>query len=59
MAKKWIQKAIKNPGALRKKLGAKKGSKLTAAQLKTKKGDTTKTKRQKALARTLRKMRKK
>lgn len=34
MAKHWIQKAIKHKGALRKTLGAKKGKKLSAAQLK-------------------------
>lgn len=31
--KKWISAAIKRPGALRKKLHAKRGKKLTAAQL--------------------------
>lgn len=30
---KWIQKAIKKPGALRKTLGVKKGDKLTAEEL--------------------------
>lgn len=33
MAKYWIQKAIKKPGALRKALGAKKGKKIGAAKL--------------------------
>ena len=28
--KKWIQKAIKKPGALRKSLGIKKGKKIPA-----------------------------
>ena len=28
MAKDWIQKAIKKPGALRKELGVKKGEKI-------------------------------
>lgn len=28
MAKNWIQKAIKKPGALRKSLGVKKGKKI-------------------------------
>lgn len=32
-SKKWISGAIKRPGALRKKLHAKRGKKLTAAQL--------------------------
>jgi|TARA_Y100001951_G_C11145287_1_gene185978 hypothetical protein len=31
--KKWIQKAIKKPGALRKSLGAKKGKKISAKKL--------------------------
>lgn len=33
MAEKWIQKAIKKPGALRKELGAKKGEKIPAKKL--------------------------
>lgn len=33
MAEKWIQKAIKKPGALRKSLGAKSGEKIPAAKL--------------------------
>jgi hypothetical protein len=33
MAKKWIQKAIKHPGALRKSLGVKKGKKIPAKKL--------------------------
>jgi|TARA_R100000093_G_scaffold36029_1_gene19002 hypothetical protein len=32
--KKWIQKAIKKPGALRKSLGIKKGKTIPAAKLK-------------------------
>lgn len=31
---KWIQKAIKNPGALRKQLGVKKGEKIPVSKLK-------------------------
>lgn len=34
MAEKWIQKAIKKPGALRKTLGVKKGEKIPEAKLK-------------------------
>lgn len=34
MAKKWIQKAIKKPGALRKSLKVKKGKKIPIAKLK-------------------------
>jgi hypothetical protein len=33
MAEKWIQKAIKHPGALRKKLGAKEGQPIPAKKL--------------------------
>lgn len=33
MAKKWIQKAIKKPGALRAQLGVKEGEKIPAAKL--------------------------
>ena len=32
--KKFIQKAIKKPGALRKSLGIKKGEKIPASKLK-------------------------
>ena len=33
MAEKWIQKAIKKPGALRSELGAKKGQPIPARKL--------------------------
>ena len=33
MAEKWIQKAIKKPGALRKALGVKEGEKIPAKKL--------------------------
>ena len=33
MAEKWIQKAIKKPGALRKSLGVKSGNTIPAAKL--------------------------
>ena len=33
MASKWIQKAIKKPGALRKSLGIKKGEKIPAKKI--------------------------
>ena len=33
MAEKWIQKAIKKPGALRAQLGAKKGEPIPAKKL--------------------------
>ena len=31
--KKWIQKAVKKPGALRRSLGVKKGKKIPAKKL--------------------------
>jgi len=34
MAERWIQKAIKNPGALRRMLGIKKGEKIPEEVLK-------------------------
>jgi len=34
MAKKWIQKAIKKPGALRKTLGIAKGKNIPSGKLK-------------------------
>jgi len=33
MAEKWIQKAIKKPGALKKELGVAKDKKVPAAEL--------------------------
>jgi len=33
MAEKWIQKAIKKPGALKKELGVKAGNKIPAGKL--------------------------
>lgn len=33
MAEKWIQKAIKKPGALRKEMGVKKGETIPAKAL--------------------------
>lgn len=33
MAEKWIQKAIKKPGSLRKTLGVKKGQTIPASKL--------------------------
>jgi hypothetical protein len=43
MAKYWIQKAIKKPGALRRTAGVKKGQKIPLEQLKelAKKAGTT------------------
>jgi len=35
MAKKWIQKAIKRPGALRRQLGAAEGKDIPISKLKS------------------------
>lgn len=35
MAEKWIQKAIKKPGALRESLGIKKGKKIPRKMLQS------------------------
>lgn len=35
MAKKWIQKAIKHPGALHKELGVPEGKKIPEKKLKS------------------------
>jgi hypothetical protein len=59
MAKKWIQKAIKKKGALRKTARVKKGKKISLTQLNKlakKKGITG---RRARLAKTLRGLRKK
>jgi len=60
--KKWIQKAIKKPGSLRKTLGAKKGKDIPVSKLKKAakgKGVSPKTEKRAELALTLRKMKKK
>lgn len=57
MAKNWISKAIKHPGALRKKLGVKEGKNIPAAKLaKAAKSKNPTTRRQAVLAKTLKKM---
>jgi len=60
MAEKWIQKAIKKPGALRESLHVKKGEKIPESKLK--KAEHSKnpiTKKRAVLAETLKKMHKK
>jgi len=53
----WIKKAIKHPGALRKKAGVKKGKKIPAKTLnKMAHSKNPTTRRQANLAKTLRKM---
>lgn len=59
MAERWIQKAIKKPGALRKAMGAKKGKNIPEGKLEAaakKKGVTGQRAR---LAQTLKGLRKK
>lgn len=59
MAEKWIQKAIKKPGALRKELGVKKGQKIPAKKLKAAAKKGGKLGQRARLAETLKKMKKK
>lgn len=57
MAEKWIQKAIKKPGALRKTLGVKKGETIPMEKLrKAEKSKNPVTARRARLAETLRGM---
>lgn len=55
MSKRWIQKAVKNKGALRRK--AKKAGKTVQQLIRTYKGKDTRTLRQINLAKTLNKIR--
>jgi len=61
MAKeKWIQGAIKKPGALRASLKVKKGEKIPEAKLKkAEHSKNSKTRKRAVLAETLKKMHKK
>jgi hypothetical protein len=54
MSEKWISKAIKHPGALRKALHVKEGQDIPAKKLKVKETDTPLMKKRKVLAKTLR-----
>lgn len=57
MAKKWIQGAIKHPGALKKTLGVPEGKKIPASKLKKAEHSKNATTRKRAnLAKTLKKM---
>lgn len=56
---KWIQKAIKKPGALRSSLGVKKGEKIPAGKLAAAAKKPGKMGQRARLAQTLSKMRKK
>lgn len=55
----WISKAIKNPGALRKQLGAKPGKKIPASKLAKAAKRGGKLGQRARLAKTLRKLNKK
>jgi hypothetical protein len=60
VAKKWIQGAIKKPGALHRSLGVPEGQKIPASKLaKAAKSSNPTTRRRVALAKTLGKLRKK
>lgn len=59
MAKKWIQDAIKKPGALREELHVKKGKKIPKGKLKKAAKAKGKEGKRARLAITLSKMRKK
>jgi len=56
MANKWIQKAIKKPGALREALGVKKGQKIPAKKLEAAAKKPGKLGQRARLAKTLKKM---
>lgn len=56
---KWIQSAIKKPGALRKQLGAKKGEPIPAGKLAAAAKKPGKLGQRARLAQTLKKMKKK
>ena len=59
MATKWIQGAIKHPGALKKTLGVKEGEKIPEAKLKKAEHSKDATTAKRAhLAETLKKMHK-
>ena len=60
MAKKWIQKAIKHPGALSKKLGVPEKKDIPMSKLKkAEKSKNPTTRKQAVLAETLKKISKK
>jgi len=59
MAEKWIQKAIKKPGALHKELGVKQGKKIPAKKLNAAaKSSSPKLRKRAILAKTLKKLHK-
>lgn len=54
--KKWIQKAIEKPGSLHQALGVPQGEKIPTEKLKVKPSDSSKMKKRKILAKTLKKL---
>ena len=56
MAEKWIQKAIKKPGALRSSLGVAKGEKIPAKKLAKAAASPGKMGQRARLAQTLKKL---
>ena len=59
MAKRWIAKAIKHPGALRKTLGVAAGNKIPASKLaKAAHSSNPTTRRRAVLAKTLKSLKK-
>ena len=58
MAAKWIAKAIKKPGALRKELGVKKGKKIPRVKLNSAAKKSGKEGQRARLAKTLSTLRK-
>jgi hypothetical protein len=58
MAENWIQKAIKNPGALHKELHVKKGEKIPESKLKAAEKKGGKLAKRAHLAETLKKLHK-
>ena len=54
MSEKWIQKAIKNPGALRKELGVKEGKTIPLKKLEKAAHSSGKIGQRARLAKTLR-----
>jgi hypothetical protein len=57
MAKNWISKAIKHPGALHRELGVPEGEKIPASKMAAAKHSSNpKIRRQAALAGTLKKL---
>lgn len=56
MANRWIQKAIKKPGALREQMGVKKGEKIPTGKLEKAAKASGKLGQRARLAMTLKKM---